>query len=154
MVWNILVLMAMLMLGGFLYSFCTLPALICLFCAYPLTHRLRHYYPGQISVSPILLRYTASILLLGGITAAVSLAVFHWGNEWARYGFLGGAALAFLFSLGRWGRIPANVGEYLQSCSKHIEEGAYNELLRAYLEANLDVNTGTVNYARNALFGK
>lgn len=50
----------------------------------------------------------------------MSFAVFHWGNDYAKYGYLFGIGMPFLFSLGKWGMTEPNILDFLQGAQKYI----------------------------------
>lgn len=133
MVWNILIGAAMWILGLLVFSYGALQILICLFCAFPMTAQINRKYPGRIDASGIYRKYVVSVVVLGVLTAAITWAVFHWGNDWAKYGYLIGVGIAFVLSLGKWGMTVNNAADYLQKNEKYIAKIVYDELMRALL---------------------
>ena len=117
---NILLLVAMCMVGIVIYCLGILQALICIFCGLPLTSVLGKQFPGKVDVRGLRRKYIFPIILWLVLCGGLSFAVFHWGNDYAKYGYLFGIGMPFLFSLGKWGMTEPNILDFLQGAQKYI----------------------------------
>ena len=61
------------------------------------------------------------------ISAGVTFAVFNWGNTYAKCGYLIGAGIAFVFSLGKWGMTEQNIMEFLQGAHRYIASDTFED---------------------------
>ena len=62
-----------------------------------------------------------SVILLGAIYSVVFWLINRYLSDSALYGYLFGTAIAFLFSLGKLGRNPANIADYLENNKEYMK---------------------------------
>lgn len=110
---NILLAILMWAVGMFLYSIGIMQIILVVFCAIPATRKLSKSY--WINTGYIYKRCVRTVILWLIISAVVIFAVFYFGNDFAKYGFLLGTGMSFLFSLGKWGMNEANMSDYFRA---------------------------------------
>lgn len=121
MLGKIIVFAVMMAVGSLLYSIGVMQILIILFCAMPLTGRLikRGY---AVNKSGLYKRFSVTIIAWIIISVGVSIPIFRSGNPYVKYGYLAGLGIAFLLSLGKWGRNEQNVANYFSAYSAFIPD--------------------------------
>ncbi len=128
MVVNIIIAILLFVVGFLMYSIGMLQILIVLFCGFRMTSKLKRRFPGKISSNAIYSKYAFTIVFWSIIIAAVTFAVFHWGNDYAKIGYIVGAGFSFILSIGKWGCNADNVEDYFESNISFIAKDVYDEL--------------------------
>ena len=124
---NYLLLAAMWIVGIVVYSLGVLQCLICLFCGLPMTSMLGREFPGKVDIGGLRRKYILPMFFWLIISAGVTFAVFNWGNTYAKCGYLIGAGIAFVFSLGKWGMTEQNIMEFLQGAHRYIASDTFED---------------------------
>jgi len=125
--WNYLLVFAMIAVGFMLYAFGFMQVLISLFCTIPTTKAFNtgDYFIDTKGIYKQCAKTIVVWLIIIGIVVAL---VFMFGNGWAIYGFLFGIAVGFFSSLGKWGRTPSNLLDYLTAFRRYYPEKFYADL--------------------------
>lgn len=123
---NILLAMAMWVVGVLLYSIGTMQIILILFSAIPLTKSFSQIYP--VDTAGVYRQCAVTGLLWTVISVAAIFLVMYFGNAYAKCGFWIGFALSFLLSLGKWGINPSNIADYFQSFRKYYPQEALDDI--------------------------
>jgi len=121
MLLNILVLVAMWAVGSFIYSIGVMQILLVMFCAVPLTKDLiKNGY--HVNKSGMYNSFSKTIIFWLVIILGISIPIFLFGNLYVKCGYLIGIGVAFLISLGKWGRTEQNVSDFFSTYSRFIPD--------------------------------
>ncbi|MBM6871181.1 hypothetical protein [Pseudoflavonifractor phocaeensis] len=123
---NILLAVAMWVVGILLYSIGVMQIILILCSAIPLTKIFSKIYP--VDIAGVYRQCTVTGLLWTVISAVVIFLVMYFGNIYAKCGFWIGFVLSFLLSLGKWGANPSNVADYFQSFRKYYPQEALDDI--------------------------
>ena len=130
MILDIIIAIALFVAGALLYTFGLMPVLLGFCTDVPLARRLKALYGGRVAAGAILMKAVYRAVFWAVILAAGTIAVIHWGGDYALFGWLGGIVLTLATTIGRLGVNRRNAAGFLVLCEKYMDR----ELSKALLE--------------------
>ena len=109
-------------IGVYVFSFGVAQILIVLFCAVPLTNRLRKI--GAINFKNATLQSLGTVIFWLVLLAFVDYLVFKFGNTAFIYGALSGIITGLLLGIKQLGINQNNISDYHNSYGRHIKFSA------------------------------
>ncbi len=106
-------------IGVFVSAYTLLPTLIIVFFGIPFTLELNK--KGIMNSYVPIKKYAISLLLLPTILFIISFVIFSYSSNYF-YAFVIGSILVLAFGIGKCGKNPNNIADYLRTNGKFIDQ--------------------------------
>ena len=139
MIVDIIIAIALFVVGALLYTFGLMPVLLGFFTDLPLARRLKKLYGGRVAYGAMVIKAVCRAAFWLIVLAAATIAVIYWGGDYALFGWLGGIVLTLATTIGRLGVNQRNAVSFFVKNEKYMDKELSEALLKKVSHGDLSL---------------